>query len=85
MIAYHLREGIERFLITDINNPGASAQAQSVVEIMYDIVDTNPSDFNHIPGGINTLYLDGHVAFNRYPGEGAASKAFAVLVGISGD
>ena len=26
---YRLREGIERFLITDINNPGASAQAQS--------------------------------------------------------
>ena len=31
---YRLREGIERFLITDINNPAASAQAQSTVWIM---------------------------------------------------
>jgi prepilin-type N-terminal cleavage/methylation domain-containing protein/prepilin-type processing-associated H-X9-DG protein len=80
---YKLREGIERFLITDINNPAASAKAQSDIEVMYDILDTNPSDFNHVPGGINVLYLDGHVDFNRYPGEGVASKVSAVLVGIS--
>ena len=30
---YRLREGIERFLVTDINNPGASAQAQSTVVV----------------------------------------------------
>ena len=28
-IVYRLREGVERFMITDINNPGASAQGQS--------------------------------------------------------
>ena len=22
--------------------------------------------FNHIPGGVNVLYMDGHVAFQRY-------------------
>ena len=35
---YRLREGIERFLITDINNPGASALAQSGLPVMFDQV-----------------------------------------------
>jgi prepilin-type N-terminal cleavage/methylation domain-containing protein/prepilin-type processing-associated H-X9-DG protein len=68
---YRLREGIERFLITDINNPAASAKAQSEVWIMGDIVSTIPSSFNHIPGGSNVLYLDGHVEFLRYEENGA--------------
>jgi prepilin-type N-terminal cleavage/methylation domain-containing protein/prepilin-type processing-associated H-X9-DG protein len=63
---YRLREGIERFLITDINNPGASAQAQSTVFIMLDHVAHIPSGFNHVPGGCNILYLDGHVDYIRY-------------------
>ena len=63
---YRLREGIERFLITDINNPGASAQAQSQVFVMMDIVATSTGTFNHIPGGSNVLYMDGHVEFVRY-------------------
>ncbi len=77
---WRLREGIERFLITDINNPAQSTQAQSTLPVMWDIIDLNPSDFNHIPGGINTLFLDGHVDFLRYPGEHPSTKAFAVLV-----
>lgn len=63
---YRLREGIERFLITDINNPGASAMAQSSVWIMFDQLATNPAAYNHIPGGANVLYMDGHVQFLRY-------------------
>ncbi len=66
---YRLREGIERFLITDINNPAATAQAQSTVWIMFDHVATNPAGFNHVPGGSNVLYLDGHVEFIRYVAE----------------
>ena len=65
---YRLREGIERFLITDINNPGASSRAQSAIFIMWDITSRTASDFNHVPGGSNVLYLDGHVDFIRYPG-----------------
>jgi len=64
---YRLREGIERFMITDINNPAASSEAQSSVPIMWDHISTNPRDFAHIPGGSNVLYLDGHVAYVRYP------------------
>jgi prepilin-type processing-associated H-X9-DG protein len=67
---YRLREGIERFLITDINNPAASAKAQTDVAVMWDLISSrfdNYSTFNHIPGGSNVLYLDGHVEFRRYP------------------
>ncbi len=66
---YRLREGIERFLITDINNPAQSAQAQSTVWLMSDFVVTQASYFNHVPGGANVLYLDGHVGFLKYPGD----------------
>jgi len=64
---YRLREGIERFMITDINNPAASAKAQSVIPVMWDQIDEDV-DFTHMPGGCNVLYLDGHVEFLRNPG-----------------
>ena len=64
-----LREGIERFLITDINNPAGSAVAQSGLAIMWDeISGDEPDHFNHIPGGCNVLYMDGHVEFQKYSG-----------------
>lgn len=78
---YRLREGIERFLITDINNPAASAQAQSTVPIMWDQLATNPDAYNHIPGGANVLYMDGHVQFLRYPGEAPCNRNTAVVGG----
>jgi len=80
---YRLREGIERFMITDINNPAGSAQAQSTIPVMMDTLaapnayNIDPdqfyylrnmsSGFNHMPGGCNVLYMDGHVEFLRYP------------------
>ena len=70
---YRLREGIERFMITDINNAGASAMAQSSLPIFWDSVSSTPgaaAAFNHIPGGANTLYLDGHVEFIKYQANG---------------
>lgn len=79
---YRAREGIERFLITDINNPAASAQAQSTIWLMYDEVNSaQPTWMNHIPGGCNVLYLDGHVQFLRYPTETPVSRAWATLMG----
>lgn len=65
-----LREGIERFLITDINNAAGSAKAQSDVFVMWDrigIDGRSKNGFAHIPGGINVLYMDGHVDFRKYP------------------
>lgn len=66
-VLFRLRDGIERFLITDINNPAASAQSSSTVPLMWDHATTKTIDFSHIPGGGNVLYLDGHVAYLRYP------------------
>lgn len=66
-----LREGVERFLITDINNPAAGAQAQSTVVVFYDVINSALADdggasMNHVPGGCNVLYMDGHVEFKKY-------------------
>ncbi len=66
---FRLRQGIERFLITDINNPAGSSKASSELPLMWDHVSTAAKDFSHVPGGGNVLYLDGHVDFLRYPGE----------------
>jgi prepilin-type N-terminal cleavage/methylation domain-containing protein/prepilin-type processing-associated H-X9-DG protein len=77
---YRLREGIERFMITDINNPGASAMSQSEVPVMWDSIGgTTIPAFNHIPGGCNVLYMDGHVEFKRYPGDWPLSQYFVGL------
>ena len=76
-MVFRFREGIDRFLITDINNPGASAKAQSEIWTLYDRPSTQVSEFNHIPGGCNVLYLDGHVSFVRYPTEAPVSRNFA--------
>jgi prepilin-type N-terminal cleavage/methylation domain-containing protein/prepilin-type processing-associated H-X9-DG protein len=76
-----LREGIERFLITDINNPAASAQAQSTTWIMSDGVATRASAFSHVPGGSNVLYMDGHVEFIKYPGESPVNESMAIVTG----
>lgn len=75
-----LREGIERFFITDINNPSASNVSQSQIPMMFDRVDIDPTEFNHLPGGANVLYMDGHVSFVKYPGEFPCSRAWAEIV-----
>jgi prepilin-type N-terminal cleavage/methylation domain-containing protein/prepilin-type processing-associated H-X9-DG protein len=81
---YRLREGIERFFITDINNPAGSSKAQSEIGIMHDDVNADigrgGGSFNHVPGGGNVLYLDGHVSFIRYPGEWPVCKTWALLM-----
>jgi len=75
---YRLREGVERFMITDINNPAASSRAQSEMFVMWDDVSGNTAGlFNHVPGGGNVLYLDGHVSFIRYPSDTPFSRLWA--------
>ena len=87
---YRLREGIERFMITDINNPAAGARAQSEIFVMSDVVNSDPAsrgvglEMNHVPGGANVLYMDGHVKFLRYGTEGEppsnAMTAYTIYV-----
>ena len=65
------RMGVERFFITDINNPASGAQAASTLPVMWDEIAVygGASTFNHVPGGGNVLYMDGHVEFLRWPSE----------------
>ena len=81
---YRMREGIERFLITDINNPGASASAQSEIWAMFDNLDVKARAFNHFPGGCNVLYMDGHVEFIRYErnGEAPVNESLGVIIAM---
>jgi prepilin-type processing-associated H-X9-DG protein len=104
-----LREGVERFFITDINNPASGSSGQSTLPVMWDAwavaalvhVGTNAYDsgapkMNHIPGGSNVLYMDGHVEFVRfgekfpvtptdtYDGEEVDSWAVLRLFSLSG-
>jgi prepilin-type N-terminal cleavage/methylation domain-containing protein/prepilin-type processing-associated H-X9-DG protein len=84
-----LKEGIERFFITDINNPAGAAMAQSALLVMFDAWGASRYwgganyrevlGFNHVPGGSNLLFMDGHVEFQKYGDrwlpEGDPSKA----------
>ncbi len=81
--AYRTREGIERFFITDINNPAATAIAQSELPVMFDQMSSVVAEFNHVPGGCNVLYMDGHVEFIRYPGKFPLTPFFAFIVGVT--
>ena len=81
-VIYRLRDGIERFFITDLRNPAGSVVAQSELPIMWDLfaptagvadnvgTPQNPGRgvavSNHVPGGANVLFMDGHVEFIRW-------------------
>jgi prepilin-type processing-associated H-X9-DG protein len=79
---HRLKEGIERFYITDINNPAGSAKAQTEIPILLDLVSTKTEEFNHIPGGGNVLFMDGHVEFQKFPGEFPVQRGWASLVSL---
>lgn len=76
---YRLREGIERFLITDINNPAAGARAQSEIFVSYDPISQDTQYFNHVPGGANVLFMDGHVAYFRYREAWPVTSGYALF------
>jgi len=80
---YRTREGIERFFITDINNPAATAVAQSEVPVMMGTASTDAQNFNHVPGGSNVLYMDGHADFIKYPGPYPVSRSAAEIIDTS--
>jgi prepilin-type N-terminal cleavage/methylation domain-containing protein/prepilin-type processing-associated H-X9-DG protein len=84
---YRLREGIERFFISDINNPASSAKAQSELAVLWDSV-WGPNEsvgyamFNHVPGGGNVLFMDGHVEFQKYPSAWPTCVAYVEMMNM---
>jgi len=76
-----LREGIERFLITDINNPAGSAAAQSTVPVVIEIAPWKYKKSLKAYKGANVLYMDGHVDFVPY---GTFPVVDSVLNALSG-
>ncbi|NLV45917.1 MAG: DUF1559 domain-containing protein [Candidatus Hydrogenedentes bacterium] len=95
---YRLKEGNERFMITDVNNPQTSAMAQSSLFAMMDLFGNSGGIalFNHVPGGCNVLFMDGHVDWIPYvapaPGQdnsvsmdlGATQPVLPSLAGVIG-
>ncbi len=77
---YRLREGIERFVITNVADPAATSVAASEVFVMYDNVAVRSEQFNHVPGGGNVLYMDGHVQFVKYPGPPPINQKMASIM-----
>jgi prepilin-type processing-associated H-X9-DG protein len=75
-----LKEGVERFLVTDINDPQQFIDARERIPVMFDWPD------NHQAGwGGNVLYLDGHVEFQEYPGEFPMTEtAITTLAALAG-
>ena len=65
---HRLGVGVERFTITDLNDPASSAMAQSNLFVMFDTMGAgrHATYFNHVPGGCNVLFMDGHVAWVQY-------------------
>jgi prepilin-type N-terminal cleavage/methylation domain-containing protein/prepilin-type processing-associated H-X9-DG protein len=85
-VVYRTSEGIERFMITDVTNPAGSAVGQSGVPLAFDgfggIRDSSHiQDFNHLPGGSNVLFMDGHVEFIKYPGQFPITPMVAIEAG----
>jgi prepilin-type N-terminal cleavage/methylation domain-containing protein/prepilin-type processing-associated H-X9-DG protein len=93
---YRTREGIERFFVTDINNAGATAKAQSDIAVYFDTLAGGVSidkteqggaifaQFNHVPGGGNVLYLDGHVDYHKYTTDEYPINKYVALYNAGG-
>ena len=53
---------------------------------MFDSVSPIQANYNHIPGGSNILYMDGHVGFVKYPSDQfPVSQEYATFAGLFGE
>ncbi len=89
-------EGVERFFITDINNPAGSSTAQNIIPVYMDTIagnvdidrieqgDAIAAAFNHVPGGGNVLYMDGHVEFLKFPADRYPINRYVALCNVGG-
>jgi prepilin-type processing-associated H-X9-DG protein len=51
---------------------------------MWDDIATQTKGFNHVPGGGNVLFMDGHVEFQKYVVGNRApmNRTFAIIGGL---
>lgn len=75
-----LSDGIERFLIEDINEPSKTILPPSRIPTMFDRMSLDTTEWNHIPGGANVLYMDGHAEYVKYPSSFPCTFAWADMV-----
>ncbi len=68
---FHIKEGVERF----------AELAESNVWVMFDAISSDVNRFNHAVGGVNVLYMDGHVELLRYPSRAPVNKGMALFLG----
>lgn len=62
--------------------PDLPTKSETQVPLIWDVISAIPGGgvgFNHVPGGCNVLYLDGHVDFQKLGNQFPASTANAVL------
>lgn len=65
-LIFPLREGVERFLITDINGASAFAQLEAIrsnIPVMVEIAGWKHKRSEETPRGAHVLYMGGHVEF----------------------
>ncbi len=70
----YFREGVERFAITDLQNPAIASQARARQALMWDRTEPNPDVtaantkvWPHPTMAANVLFMDGHVELTAYP------------------
>ncbi|MBM3288723.1 MAG: DUF1559 domain-containing protein [Candidatus Hydrogenedentes bacterium] len=67
-VFHRTRVAFSKIFITDINDPGETARADSQVPVLFDSTTLDGMNLmNHDQAGGNVLYLDGHVEFKKYP------------------
>ena len=76
---YRLVEGIERVLIRNVADAAATSVGQSEIWVMCDTLATDIEMFNHMPGGCNVLFMDGHVEFLKYPSKHPMSRCMGAI------
>jgi prepilin-type N-terminal cleavage/methylation domain-containing protein/prepilin-type processing-associated H-X9-DG protein len=84
-IIYRLTQGVDRFLIEDINSIFTGEESgASIIPVMWDQISTDITQFSHVPAGQNVLYLDGHVEFHRYDMNSTAFPVSPLYAAVNG-
>ena len=79
--AFRTRLGIEQTLFPGATDKATSEANQAKILLQNDTISPRPDDANHMPAGVNGLYMAGHVEFITFPGKFPAQRAWYILMG----